>query len=367
MYKLLRPLLFRMDAERAHDVSLRAAGLVQSINPSLVEPLYEYEDERLKQRLWGEVFSSPVGLAAGADKNARLLPFWEAVGFGFVEVGSVTARPSDGNPKPRAFRLEEDEALVNRMGLNNDGAEAVAGRLEKAHRTCSLPIGVNIAKTHDPDVMGEAAIEDFRESFRHVVPHADYVALNVSCPNTREGKTFEDPEALDVLLETIFAAQTSHPGVKTPVLIKLSPPLSDRIVFDTQLEDLIAVAQAHGVDGYIATNTASDRDGLQTPDVTLKRIGEGGLSGVPLAGRSTRLVRYLYTATGGDVPIIGVGGVQDADSAYEKICAGASLVQVYTALIYEGPGLVRQIKEGLVDHLRSDGFANVANAVGSAV
>mgnify|MGYP006295332543 CR=1 FL=1 len=178
MYKLLRPLLFQMDAEKAHRVSLRAASWLQAINPALVEPLYEYTDERLKQRLWGQVIPNPVGLAAGADKNAELLPFWEAVGFGFVEVGSVSARPSDGNPKPRAFRLEDDEALVNRMGLNNDGAEAVAQRLEVARRTCEIPIGVNIAKTHDPDLVGEAAIEDFCESFRHVVAHARYIALN---------------------------------------------------------------------------------------------------------------------------------------------------------------------------------------------
>lgn len=367
MYKLFRPLLFRMDAERAHDAGLRAAEWVQAINPSLVESLYEYEDERLKQRLWGEVFPSPVGLAAGVDKNARLLPFWEAVGFGFVEVGSVSARPSDGNPKPRAFRLEEDRALVNRMGLNNDGAKAVAERLETAQRQQSIPLGVNVAKTHDPDIMGEEAVEDFRTSFRDVAPHADYVVLNVSCPNTREGKTFEAPDALDRLLETIFAAQTSHPGLKTPVLIKLSPPMSERLVFDTQLEDLIAVAESHGVDGYVATNTAADREGLATSDARLERIGEGGLSGEPLAARSTRLVRYLYTATEGRVPIIGVGGVHDADSAYEKICAGASLVQFYTALVYEGPRLVRRIKEGIVARLREDGFANVSNAVGSAV
>jgi len=365
MYKLLRPLLFQLDAERAHDVGLRAADWMQSLAPSVLESLYSHRDERLKQRLWGQIFPNPVGLAAGADKNAELVPFWETVGFGFVEVGSVSAQPSEGNPKPRAFRLKEDAAVINRMGLNNDGAEVVGERLERMVREASIPIGVNIAKTHDPDIMGEAAIEDFRTTFRHVAPHADYIALNVSCPNTREGKTFEDPASLDRLLETIVAAQTSHPGLKTPVLLKLSPPLSERLVFDTQLEDLITVARSHDIDGFIATNTASDRAGLRASDRELEGIGEGGLSGRPLRDRSTRLVRYLYRATDGEVPVLGVGGISDAESAYEKICAGASLVQVYTGLIYEGPGLVKRIKEGLVDRVREDGHANIADAVGS--
>jgi dihydroorotate dehydrogenase len=364
MYKLIRPLLFQMDAERAHEASLKAAEWVQAINPSLVDPLYAYEDERLKQRVWGMAFPNPVGLAAGADKNARLLRFWGAVGFGFVEVGSVTARPSSGNPRPRAFRLPADEALVNRLGLNNDGAEAVAERLERESAAFERPLGVNIAKTHDPDIMGADAREDFRESFHRLAPQADYIALNVSCPNTRDGKTFEDPDALDALLGTIVEERRA-PGIKVPILVKLSPPVSSRVAFDSRLEDLIAVARAHGVDGFIATNTASDREGLESSSRRLEDIGEGGLSGRPLAERSTRLVRYLYRATDGEVPIVGVGGVRDADSAYAKIRAGASLVQLYTALVYEGPGLVKRIKEGLVERIREDDFTSVADAVGA--
>jgi dihydroorotate dehydrogenase len=363
MYRFFRPLLFRMDPERAHSISLGAAELVQRFVPSVVEPQYEFEDERLKQRLWGTTFPNPVGLAAGADKNARLVSFWEGVGFGFVEVGSVSAMASDGNPKPRAFRLEEDRALLNRLGLNNEGAAAVAERLEEGRNERTRPLGINLAKTHDPGVMGEAALEDFRESFRLLAPQAEYVVLNVSCPNTEDGRTFEHPEALDNLLSTIFAEQKA-PGLEVPVLIKLSPPLSDRVTFDTRLEDLVAVAQAHGVHGYIASNTASDRKGVTTSQERLEAIGEGGLSGEPLAGRSTCLVRYLYQATDGEVPIIGVGGVHNAASAYEKIRAGASLVQLYTALVYEGPGLVKRIKEGLVKHLKEDGHVSIADAVG---
>ncbi len=364
MYRFLRPLLFKLDAERAHDVSLRTAELVQSIAPSFVEPQYHFEDERLKQRLWGTTFPNPVGLAAGVDKDAKLVQFWEAVGFGFVEVGSVSAMASNGNPKPRAFRLPEDQALLNRMGLNNEGAASVAERLEAGRNDRSRPLGINLVKTHDPGVMGDAALEDFRESFRLLAPQASYVVLNVSCPNTSDGQTFEDPRALDDLLATIFSEQKA-PGLEIPVLVKLSPPVSERVIFDTRTEDIISVAQAHGVHGFVVSNTASDRKGLDTPSSTLDSLGEGGISGPPLANRATGLVRYLYRATDGEIPIVGVGGVRDADSAYEKIQAGASLVQLYTALVYEGPGLVKQIKEGLVDRLREDGHVSVEDAVGT--
>jgi len=363
MYHLLRPLLFRLSAERAHTASLWAARMAQRTALPFVASRHQFEDERLKQHLWGETFPNPLGLAAGADKNARAVPYWEAIGFGFVEIGSVSARPASGNAKPRAFRLPEDRALINRMGLNNDGAEAVAERLEQDRSDRSRPLGINLAKTRDPDFMGDAALEDFQASFRQLVGQADYVTLNVSCPNTPDGGTFEDPAALDDLLEVI-AGEQKAPGLAVPVLVKLSPPLSDRVLFDTQLEEILAVATAHDVDGFVATNTASDRKGVQASSERLAEIGAGGLSGRPLEARATRLVQYLYRATDGEIPIIGVGGVHDAESAYAKIRAGASLVQLYTALVYEGPGLVRKIKEGLVARIRDDGYASIANAVG---
>jgi len=366
MYQLLRPLLLRMDPERAHTISLGAARMLQRTALPLVRSRYRFEDERLKQRLWGETFPNPVGLAAGADKNAQLVPFWEALGCGFVEVGSVSAQPATGNPTPRAFRLPEDRALINRLGLNNDGAEAVAERLQEGRSDRSRPLGVNLAKTHDPDIMGAAALDDYRTSFQVLVSEADYVTLNVSCPNTADGRTFEEPEALDELLGVI-ASEQKAPGLAVPILVKLSPPLSDQVLFDTQLEEIIAVAEERDVDGFIATNTAPDRQGLRTSAERLAEIGEGGLSGMPLEARSTRMVRYLYQATDGEIPIVGVGGVRDANSAYAKIRAGASLVQLYTALTYEGPALVREIKEGLVDRLSQDGYASVAGAVGADV
>lgn len=366
MYRFVRPFLFRLDPERAHTISVDVAEVLQRTALPLVGSHYKFEDERLKQRLWGTTVPNPIGLAAGADKNGRAVPFWEAVGFGFTEVGSVSAQATSGNPKPRAFRLPDDRALINRMGLNNDGAEEVAERLEETRSARSRPLGINVAKTHDPEVMGTDALEDFRVSFRQLKGQADYVVLNVSCPNTADGTTFEDPEALDDLLGVIDSEQKA-PGLAVPLLVKFSPPLNDRVVFDTRLEDLVAVAKAHDVSGFVATNTASDRQGLRTNPETLAEIGEGGVSGPPLASRSTRLVKYLYQMTGGETPIIGVGGVRDAASAYAKIRAGASLVQLYTALIYEGPGIVREIKEGLVERLRDDGYVSVENAVGSAV
>ena len=366
MYRFLRPLLFRMSAERAHTTGLWAAEVAQRTVRPLIRSRYGFEDGRLKQRLWGKTFPNPVGLAAGADKNARAVPFWEAVGFGFVEVGSVTAQSASGNPRPRAFRLPEDRALVNRLGLNNDGAETVGERLKQSRADRTRPLGVNIARTPDPDVLGAAALDDYRTSFRQLRSEADYVTLNVSCPNTHDGKTFEDPEALDELLAAIESEQ-KVPGLAVPILVKLSPPLSGRVLFDTRLEEVLAVVKAHDVDGFVAANTAPDRQGLRTSPERLSEIGGGGLSGPPLEARSTQLVRYLYQATDGDIPIVGVGGVHDADSAYAKIRAGASLVQLYTALVYEGPALVREIKKGLVERLSEDGYASITGAVGADV
>ncbi|MES3630095.1 MAG: quinone-dependent dihydroorotate dehydrogenase [Longimonas sp.] len=363
MYRLIRPLLFRLDAERAHTWSLRAARLLQHADQSLLAPLYGYEHERLRQTLWGLDWTNPVGLAAGADKNGVAMRYWHSIGLGHVEVGSVSAQPCSGNARPRAFRVPEDQALINRMGLNNDGANAVAERLQ-AYSDRNGIVGVNLAKTHDPDIMGEAARNDFCTSFRALAPHADYVTLNVSCPNTRSGKTFEAPGALDALLTDVLSVR-SELDLTVPVLVKLSPPVSDRVVYDSALERVIRVAQAHGVDGYIATNTASDRRGMRASDEQLEAIGGGGLSGQPLTARSTQLVRYLYEATGGSVPIIGVGGIASAEDAFAKIRAGASLVQLYTGLVYHGPALVKSINQGLVRLLDAHDLPTIGDAVGT--
>lgn len=363
VYSALRRTLFRLPAETAHHVVFAAAGFAEKVGAGIVERLYHFEHDALGVSLWGQRFANPIGLAAGFDKNARLVDFWPRLGFGFAEVGSVTFRPSKGNPRPRAFRLVEEGALINRMGLNNEGAERIAARIGNRGMYHPFPLGINIAKTHDPAIVGDDAIYDYVESFRLLAPAANYIALNISCPNTVEGRTFEEPASLDNLLQAILAARKEMKS-RVPVLVKLSPPLSDRVVYDSLLDELVAVCLTHGIQGFVASNTASDRSGLSTPAHILQQIGAGGLSGKPIEKRSTRLVRYLFEKTNGKTPIVGVGGVDSADGAYEKIRAGATLVQLYTGLVYHGPGLVRSIKEQLLSLLREDGYSNVSQAIG---
>ena len=364
MYRLLRPLLFRLDAEAAHGWGVRAARLGQ-LAPGVVRALHRQPDARLAQTILGLRFASPVGLAAGFDKNGELVRFWPSLGFGFAEIGSVTALASSGNPTPRAFRLPADHALVNRMGLNNHGAEVIARRLAATPRSPGFVLGINVAKTHSPDILGEAGIDDFRQSVRQLVPYADYLALNVSCPNTAEGKTFETPDALDALLEAVREEmkQRDADSARPPLLVKLSPPPA-RGVDPGATDELVQICLHHGVDGFITSNTASDRDGLATSARDIEQIGNGGLSGRPLAHRALELTRHLYRTTEGRIPIIGVGGIDSAEAAYARVRAGASLVQVYTGLVYEGPGLVGEIHKGLVRQLDRDGIGPLADAVG---
>jgi dihydroorotate dehydrogenase len=364
MYDSLRPLLFRLPPETAHALAARAGALGQKGAAGFIRDRLGWEDNRLALKVIGHSFPNPVGLAAGFDKNARLVPLWEQIGFGFCEVGSITARASAGNPKPRLFRLEEDRALVNRMGLGNEGAAIVSRRLRTLQH--DRPVGANLAKTHDPAILGEAALEDFRTSFERVAGLVDYIAINVSCPNTAEGKTFEEPRALEALLR-VLTAQRDEMGLEVPLLLKLSPPESDRMAFDSRYDEIVALAETYGVTGFIAANTASDRAGLTADPGTLDAIGSGGMSGPPVAARATQLVRYLYHRTRGERPIIGLGGVDSAEAAYEKIRAGASLVQLYTGLVYGGPTLVRDIKQGLVRLLEADGLRNIREAIGANV
>ncbi len=251
------------------------------------------------------------------------------------------------------------------MGLNNEGAERIAERIGERGMYHPFPLGINLAKTHDANVVGEEALADYVESFRLLAPAANYIALNISCPNTREGKTFEDAESLDRLLDEILRVR-EEVNPRVPVLVKLSPPITERVVFDSLVEELVTVCLERKVHGFIATNTASDRDNLKTPAHTLERIGPGGLSGPPIESRSTQLISYLYRRTKGSIPIIGVGGVESGETAYAKICAGATLVQLYTGLVYEGPGLVKRIKQRLVELVAEDDFTHIRQAVGTS-
>lgn len=363
MYSFARKILFNLDPERAHRIGSGAARIAQRIIPFVLDSTFSYAHPSLHIELFGKQFTNPIGLAAGFDKNALQIPFWRKVGCGFVEVGSITAKKSKGNKRPRAFRLPDDEALINRMGLNNQGARRAVSRIRKHAGTRAFPVGVNLAKTHDPSIVGQAAIDDFCESFRLLAPFADYITLNISCPNTADGNTFEDPNALDDLL-TAIAQERTELRRHLPVLVKLSPPITDNFVLDSLIDELVMVSMAHGIDGFVASNTAMDRQHVTSDPSLVEAIGPGGLSGRPIESRSTRLVRYLYRKTDGKIPIIGVGGINSAESAYKKIKAGASLVQLYTGIVYHGPGLVRQIKKELVDLLAEDGYSAVIKAVG---
>lgn len=398
MYRnCVAPLLVLTDAETAHVATLRLAQLWQSarllLEPSwtgatpfdgLLRPVKMAatpSGPSLQQDLFGGRlrFESPVGIAAGFDKNAVLVPIYRLgalPGLGFSEVGSVSALPAQGNEKPRCFRLPPDEAVINRMGLNNEGCEEVAARLQKfavlgragdpvPGASARAPVGVNIAKTHSPSIFGNAALEDFSTSFRTLAPYADFVVVNVSCPNTAEGKTFEEPAALGSLLGSISTARSST-AAAPPVLVKFCAP-PDTEEGKQLLRSLVDTAKASGiVDGFVVSNTLPERDGLLTTQgmSLAEAAGRGGLSGPPVRQRSQAAIRTIYERTGGRVPIIGVGGIDSAEAAYAAVRSGASLVEVYTAMVYNGPGLLQDIHVGLRMLLERDGFSSITEAIG---
>jgi len=356
---LLRPLLFSLPAETAHELALHSL----SFSPSLTKRLL---GDRFKRspfgniRRFGLTFSNPVGLAAGFDKDGIALESLAALGFGFIEVGTVTYHPQPGNEKPRLFRLPLDKALINRAGFNNQGAKEFAKRVSRSRPDCVLGVSIGKSKV----VAVEDAVEDYLKSFELVYPVADYVAINVSSPNTPRLRELQQADHLDELLralqsrnQKIGTAGSGH-GV-VPILVKLSPDLTHE-----ELKDIVSVAQRNNVAGLIATNTTTGRAGLQTPTETIKAHGQGGLSGSPLRKRATQVIASLYNLTGGSLPLIGVGGIFTAEDAAEMICAGASLVQVYTGLIYEGPAIARNINEGLRRIISSAGFVSLDEAVG---
>jgi len=332
--RLLRPALFRLDPESAHHFAMWALGFVAASRP-LRKLIAHSPDPRLSRTVFGLKFPSPVGLAAGFDKSAHVLPAWEALGFGFVEAGTITPRPQPGNPRPRVFRYPQLAALVNRMGFNNDGAEAVAARLD-ALRTSrqwpSIPVGINIGKNKDTPL--DLAASDYASAFDHLRPFADYIALNISSPNTPGLRSLQGREALEPLLESVQAQNLAQAPVR-PLLVKLAPDLG----WD-EIETMIEVATRWGASGLIATNTTLDHSCIAGRDEA------GGLSGSPLRARSTEVVRFIAERT--RLPIIASGGVMNADSALEKFDAGAALVQVYTGFVYHGPALLREIEEALL-------------------
>lgn len=351
------------------------------LRPNLTEQ--EFTGPSLKQELFDGrlVFESPIGIAAGFDKNGLLVPLYRLgtiPRLGFAEVGSVSAQPAPGNARPRCWRIPSDEAVVNFMGLNNEGADAVAQRLQNfadlevgSQSSQRAPIGVNIAKTHSPSICGEAAVQDFVQSFRTLAPFADFVVLNVSCPNTAEGKTFEEPDTLAELLKAIKGERDTMKwaGKVPPIFVKLvATPDSEE--GRARQKTLLQSIEASGtVDGLVISNTVPQQQAQLSPEgrAAADAIGKGGLSGRPIHKRSVAAIRSAYEATGGRLPIIGVGGTDDAEAAYEKVKAGASLLEVYTGLVFKGPGLFFDIHSGLRRLLERDGFSSLEEAVGADV
>ncbi len=345
-YRLAGPLLRLLPPETAHRMALRALAW------RLVPAARREAAPALRTTVWGLDFASPIGLAAGFDKDGEAADGLLALGFGFVEVGTVTPRPQPGNPRPRLFRLAADEALINRLGFNSQGLGAVAARLA-ARRRVGV-IGANIGINKDSD----DAAADYLAGLEALHDHVDYLAVNVSSPNTPGLRALQDRASLEALIGALMAARTrlTAPGRRAlPMLVKIAPDLEEG-----DKADIAEVALATGIDGLIVGNTTIARDGL-----TGRHRGEaGGMSGRPLLARSTALLAEMHRLTGGRIPLVGVGGVASGDDAYAKIRAGASLVQLYTALIYRGPGLVARINHGLARRLAADGFESVADAVG---
>jgi dihydroorotate dehydrogenase len=317
-----------------------------------------FGDARLKQTLWGLNFPNPIGLAAGFDKNGTASGSWEALGFGFAELGTVTFHPQQGNPRPRLFRLPLDRAVLNRMGFNNSGAAAMASQLCETwqYRPRSIPIGINLGKSKVTPL--PEAPSDYLASFRLLKELGDYFVVNVSSPNTPGLRSLQDAPQLSGILD---ALQQENQGAK-PILVKIAPDLE----WDA-IADVLQVAQTHHLAGIIATNTTISREGLKTEFVsTGNSVKEeaGGISGAPLRQRSTEVIRFIWRETKGQLPIIGVGGIFNAEDAWEKISAGASLIQVYTGLVYQGPLMVRRVLEGLVRKLEERGLSSISEAIG---
>lgn len=355
-HSIVRPILFSLPAESAHEFALKSLRR-SPIRAWLKQPNRFPQFGELNR--FGLRFPNPVGLAAGFDKNGTAARALADLGFGFIEVGTVTSEPQPGNPKPRLFRLPRDRALINRLGFNNCGAQQLARNVEGQRPDCVL--GINIGKSRRVPI--EAAIPDYLATFETIYHVADYVAVNVSSPNTPNLRELQRAEPLEDLLRALRTRNdelAAAAGISSkPLLLKIAPDLSEG-----EIESVIDVAGRTSISGVIATNTTVRRDGLLTASPEVEGYGDGGLSGLPLQRRSNEVISFIYQLTGGRLPIVGVGGVFSAEDAWQKICAGASLVQLYTGFIYEGPGVVRRINEGLLQIMSREGCKSIDEAVG---
>jgi len=353
MYKLFRPLLFKFskDPETVHHLALyflKFLGLPGV--SSIIKIFIDVKDPSLKQKLWGLEFKNPAGLAGGFDKEAFAVKGLEALGFGYLEIGTITQHAQPGNPRPRIFRLVKDGALINRMGFNNFGADALVKRLSKI-KNLNIPLGISLGKTKTTPL--EKAAEDYLYSFTKLYNFGDYFAVNVSSPNTPVLRQLQDKDYLTEVIQGLISYRAKQ-SYQKPILVKIAPDLSFEAI-----DEVLGVCESLNVDGIIATNTALSREGLSSPTWEA-----GGLSGVPLKSKATEIIRHIHRQSP-KLPIIGVGGIFTAEDAYEKIKAGASLVQIYTGFIYEGPLVVKKINQGLVKLLKVDGYKNISEAVGA--
>jgi dihydroorotate dehydrogenase len=360
---ILRPILFTLSPETAHELALNSLSSMLSSKSLRAAVASRYKISPFgKLNRFGLEFDNPIGLAAGFDKNGSAAHALAALGFGFIEAGTVTSEAQPGNEKPRLFRLPEDHALINRLGFNNCGARELAANITRHRPDCVL--GVNIGKSRS--VALENAIPDYLETFEIVYEVADYIAVNVSSPNTPNLRELQRQDLLSELLGALQERNRTLALTKSverkPLLVKIAPDLSE-----AELQSIIEVAVGAGVAGVIATNTTVSRAGIQFNAAQVKALGEGGLSGAPLRKRSNEVIATIYRATKGKLPIIGVGGVFKAADAWEKIISGASLVQLYTGFIYEGPRVARKLNEGLFEILKREGFRHLDDAVGCAV
>lgn len=344
MYKsVARPMLFAMNPEFVHRLvvlTLKAGCKIPGVS-YLLRRAFTVEHQLLRRTIFGYHFKNPVGLAAGFDKNAELFNELAPLGFSFIEVGTVTPKPQPGNPKPRLFRVIPDRGIINRMGFNNKGVNYVKLRLGKK-RAKNLVIGGNIGKnTLTPN---SEAVNDYLTCFNELYPLVDYIVVNISCPNVTNLRELQEGSGLSDILGAVVGARRQFNSPEKPVLLKVSPDLTRE-----QLDETLRIAEAAGIDGYVATNTTTSRSGLTVPAERVSAMGNGGLSGAPVSKRTTEVIRHINQRLNGKKPIIGVGGVMSPDDAIEKLEAGASLVQLYTGFIYEGPAIVKRINKALID------------------
>lgn len=334
---IVKPLLFLFSPEKAHEIVATSIRMMMKVPfiKSFFRSIYSMENVKLERELFGIKFPNPVGLAAGFDKNALMIDEFAELGFGFIEVGTVTPKAQDGNPQPRLFRLQQDEAIINRMGFNNQGLEAMKSRLKA--RKSKVIVGGNLGK--NKITPNELADDDYIQGFESLFDWVDYFVVNVSSPNTPNLRALQEKEPLKKLLSSLQDLNNAKVKSK-PILLKIAPDLSDE-----QLDDVIEIVTETALAGIIATNTTLSREGL-TSDLKCEM---GGLSGRPLTKRSTEVIAYLFKKSNGQIPIIGVGGIHSAQDAIDKLNAGASLVQIYTGFIYEGPGLIKEINQGILE------------------